>query len=962
MIHLLKTESNAGTRFFKGLCIRFFVALLLLTLLFFVLPPLRIDSALSATLPEIASDPTSASVPAGPRVLIVHDQKDDPKLGHELAALLGHFFAESTIVEQPFYEGGSMENYDVVFYIGGSHREVNQDFLIDISMRERPVVWMGRGLDWLSARYPLSRYGFEYARVDGSGTINTVTYENTSLVKTNPVTNFAYITDEAKARVLAWAEGEAGTTPYVIRSDNFWFFADIPMVGTDVNSAYSAAGATEDGAYLVLADLLHDITGIDHQIQHPALVRIEDIHPNTDIKRFNSVVDYLYHKQIPFGIGLVPVYKNPETGEEVHLSDRPDFVAAIKDAQAKGAVIVLHGYTHQRVGETVVDYEFWDRDTHAPPVDENPVATRARVESAIRETAEVGIYPQIWETPHYAASDQTHDIVAEYFKAVWERSDAPFFPYLVQLNTGQTALPETLGYVNPSEGYPGQGHSAETLLEVAAKQKVVRDGYAAFFFHPMVEGGELRTMVEGLQDQGYRFASPAQVAGLQYSPTEPPSWISNMLWQVSDKVGSLMPDNAMDARIVTIIALFVILYYWGIFLLSRKPSPVTDPPDPDLHFVIVVPCLNEELVIARTLDHLLSLPERNLTILVVNDDSDDRTREIALSYPRDRVTVIDHPHAEARQGKGRVLNYAFRYLMHSQLLAKNGADKVILGVIDADGRVESNVVDTVNPYFVNHRTGAVQVGVRISNANTNTLTKWQNFEFLTFARISQKAREHLGSVGLGGNGQFVRLSALATLGEDPWSDCLTEDLDLGIRLMLSGWVNHYSPDSFVSQQGLPKMRALIRQRTRWFQGHITCWHHIPALMGRKSPVIARTDTIYYLLAPVLVFLFLPSLLIFMFWSIYFLVSGASSVVLSPLNYLPVLVAWYLLSFGALPTVVWTFWREEKEISAWKAFLWAHIFSFFYVIWFVAGCKAIYRIVRGQGAWAKTARTEELPRA
>jgi cellulose synthase/poly-beta-1,6-N-acetylglucosamine synthase-like glycosyltransferase len=179
--------------------------------------------------------------------------------------------------------------------------------------------------------------------------------------------------------------------------------------------------------------------------------------------------------------------------------------------------------------------------------------------------------------------------------------------------------------------------------------------------------------------------------------------------------------------------------------------------------------------------------------------------------------------------------------------------------------------------------------------------------------------------------------------------------------MLSGWVNHYSPDSFVSQQGVPKMRPLIRQRTRWFQGHITCWHHIPALMGKKSPVIARTDTIYYLLAPVLIFMFLPSSLIFLAWSIYFLVSGASSVVLSPLNYLPVFIAWYLFSFGALPTVVWTFWREEKEISAWKAFLWAHIFSFFYVIWFVAGCQAIYRIVRGQGGWAKTARTEELRR-
>jgi hypothetical protein len=180
----------------------------------------------------------------------------------------------------------------------------------------------------------------------------------------------------------------------------------------------------------------------------------------------------------------------------------------------------------------------------------------------------------------------------------------------------------------------------------------------------------------------------------------------------------------------------------------------------------------------------------------------------------------------------------------------------------------------------------------------------------------------------------------------------------GIRLMLAGWQNHYCPDSFVAQQGVLRLIPLIRQRTRWFQGHLTCWRHIPALLARRGPVIARTDTIYYLLAPVLVFLFLPSSILFVFWSIYFLATGATAVAVSPWSYLPALVVWYLFSFGALPTVVWTFWREEKGMSAPRAFLWAHLFSFFYVIWFIAGCKAVYRMARGEGSWAKTARTKE----
>lgn len=891
-----------------------------------------------------------------PKVLIVHDQTDDPQLAKELAALLGHFQAKCDITEQIYYEPGSLAGYDAVFYLGGTHKPINADFLNDSYQSPQPVVWMGRGLDWLAADHPLSKYGLSYSRVDSSGILSIVRYKETSLTKTNPITSIATVTDPAKAVVLAWVAGGNEKEPYIIRSGNFWYFADIPMIGTTIDSAYSAAGATEDSAYLALADLLHDIMHQDHTADHSALLRIEDVHPKTDIDSLNSVVEYLYQNGIPFGLGLVPVYINPATGEEIHLADRPEFVQAIKNAQSKGAVIVLHGYTHQRVGETVVDYEFWDSETHAPPIDETPENISARVDAALRETYAQGIYPSVWETPHYAASDLTHSIVAKNFGVVWERRDAPFFPYPVMLpQTGQIDLPETLGYINPQEG-----HDARLLLNISQAQLVVRDGVAAAFFHPaLVDQDQLRQLVSGLQTQGYDFISPTQVAGLTYNAPEPPSWFAHSRWLISDRLHNLMGDKGLDSKIVAIVAFFIIFYYWGIFLLSRKPSRTKGIRDPNLAFVIVVPCLNEELVIGKTLEHLLSLPGHNLYILVVDDDSDDRTREIALSFPRDRLQLIDHPRSEARQGKGRVLNYAFKYLMASELVRHKGTHNVIVGVLDADGRVESNIIEAVNPLFHAPRAGAVQVGVRISNAQTNTLTKWQNFEFLTFARISQKAREYLGSVGLGGNGQFVRLSALATLKPEPWTDCLTEDLDLGIRLMLGGWQNHYSPDTFVSQQGVTNMRALIRQRTRWFQGHITCWRHIPALLARKSPTLARTDTIYYLLAPVLVFLFMPGSIMFIFWSIYFVVTGASSLLLNPLNYIPAVLVWYLFSFGALPTVVWTFWREEKDISAWRAFLWAHIFAFFYVIWFVAGVKAIYRLARGEGAWAKTARTEEL---
>ena len=884
------------------------------------------------------------------RVLIVHDQDDDDLLPGQLASLLGHFFVTTEIVEEEFYEPGSLAAYDAVFYIGGTHKAINPAFLEDIYASEKPVAWMGRGLDWLNAEYPLDKYGIGYSRVETAEPFTQVSYKDTDLRKTDPVASVTYVADEGRAEVLSWMDNGSESAPYLVHGGNFWYFADIPMFSN------SPEGASGDSAYLVLADVLHDILNQPHPEEHRAMVRIEDVHPMSDISKLDALVDYLYQKRIPFGVGLIPVYINPGTGEEVHLSDRPEFVEAIKRAETKGGTIVLHGYTHQLYGVTAIDHEFYDNRTGTFPSGESVESISSRIETALAEVNEQGIYPRIWETPHYNASDLTHSVVAEYFDVVWERRDAPFFPYVVQLEkTDQIGLPETLGYIR------GADRTAEKLVSMAAKQKVVRDGYASFFFHLHIEEGQMHEMVDGLQAQGYDFVSPAVAGGLPYTPPPPPSWVSRVAWRVTQTMGAFLPQSLKDpsgTTLLTLLAIMIIIYYWGIFLLSRKPPKLKGVFNPDLAFVIIIPALNEEMVLGKTLDHLLSLPQDNLTVLVVNDNSDDRTLEIANSFRDKRLRVINHPEAEAQQGKGRVLNFAFKYLMASDLVREKGADNVIYGVLDADGRVQSNILEAVNPYFSKPDVGAVQTGVRINNANTNILTKWQNFEFLAFARLAQKAREHLGSVGLGGNGQFVRLSALASRGDDPWTDCLTEDLDLGINLMLAGWENHYCSDTFISQQGVPEMRPLIKQRTRWFQGHMTCWRHIPALASLDGPLSARIDTIYYLLAPLMVFIFLPSSLLFVFWTIFFILSGASSVIVDPVEFFPTAIVWYIFSFGAVPTVVWTFWREEKEMSGVKAFIYAHVFAFFYVVWFVAGVKAIYRLARGEGSWVKTARSDE----
>src|SRR5690625_6374969 len=75
---------------------------------------------------------------------------------------------------------------------------------------------------------------------------------------------------------------------------------------------------------------------------------------------------------------------------------------------------------------------------------------------------------------------------------------------------------------------------------------------------------------------------------------------------------------------------------------------------------------------------------------------------------------------------------------------------------------------------------------------------------------------------MGGNGQFNRLAALNDIAPStgPWDDRLTEDQDLGVRLIQQGWYGRQENSAVVSQQGVSSLRRLFRQRVRWSQGAV----------------------------------------------------------------------------------------------------------------------------------------------
>ena len=70
-----------------------------------------------------------------------------------------------------------------------------------------------------------------------------------------------------------------------------------------------------------------------------------------------------------------------------------------------------------------------------------------------------------------------------------------------------------------------------------------------------------------------------------------------------------------------------------------------------------------------------------------------------------------------------------------------------------------------------------------------------------------------GTAGMGGNGRGDGLSALDAVADagGPWRDRLTEDQDLGLRLIAAGWKGRARQElrAVVEQQGLPGLWALV---------------------------------------------------------------------------------------------------------------------------------------------------------
>lgn len=273
----------------------------------------------------------------------------------------------------------------------------------------------------------------------------------------------------------------------------------------------------------------------------------------------------------------------------------------------------------------------------------------------------------------------------------------------------------------------------------------------------------------------------------------------------------------------TLLFLWVVLFYHAILavkgylyfvLIKRKGQLLMSAPSDLPGVSVIVPAKNEEKVISSTMDALLDLeyPRDKIEIIIVNDNSTDKTKEILDRYAAKfrRIKPVHITVArETTRGKAAALNEG---------LKKSAYDYI--AVFDADNLPEQMSLQyLVRALMHDGRLAAVCGKVRTFNRAKNLLTRFINVEFIVHQWLLQAGRWSMHKIAmLPGTNYVIHKRFLNEAGNwDP--DALAEDSELSLRILSKGHFISFFPLAISWEQEPESWVAWRRQRLRWIEGN-----------------------------------------------------------------------------------------------------------------------------------------------
>ena len=267
----------------------------------------------------------------------------------------------------------------------------------------------------------------------------------------------------------------------------------------------------------------------------------------------------------------------------------------------------------------------------------------------------------------------------------------------------------------------------------------------------------------------------------------------------------------------------MLVYQLALTLFGfRKKTKDYQDHDPQSRFLVLVPAHNEERVIGDIIENLqgMDYPRELYDFYIIADNCTDRTAEVARSLGAQVIeTHKDGPNGAT--GKPIALRKALN------MLGDYARKYDLMMVFDADNLIDRNMFREVNSQYLDQgRPDLIQC--YLGCKNKEGIIPWYYYiSYTETNRFFQLAKHRLGlNCAIGGTGFAVSTEYLRSRGG--WTSMsLTEDLEIEVEATLEGRRILWNHNVRVYDEKPTKLRASIRQKIRWGQGHwFVCIHNI----------------------------------------------------------------------------------------------------------------------------------------
>ena len=226
---------------------------------------------------------------------------------------------------------------------------------------------------------------------------------------------------------------------------------------------------------------------------------------------------------------------------------------------------------------------------------------------------------------------------------------------------------------------------------------------------------------------------------------------------------------------------------------------------------IHVPIHNEPpSLVIKTLQALQRLEYPNYEVLVIDNNTDsEETWMPVYRWCEEQGSLFHFHHVKSLAGfKAGALNYALEH---------TAVDAEVIAVIDSDYMVKSDWLSDCIPLFDDTNIAVVQAPQDYRDADENLFKSMLYCEYAGFFGIGMINRNARNAIIQHGTMTLVRRSALQEV--DGWSQwCITEDAELGLKILESGHRAVYVPTSYGRGLMPDTFHDYRMQRFRWAYG------------------------------------------------------------------------------------------------------------------------------------------------